>query len=68
MKNNIYALRNNLGLTQAELAAKCQVTQQFIQLIESQRRTPSIQIAKRLASALECSIDDIFKDEKEKAS
>ena len=60
----IYALRCNLSLSQAELAAKCNVTQQFIQMIETGKRSPSLKLAKRIADVLGVSLDELTSDKK----
>lgn len=56
----IFALRNNKKLNQRQLAEKCGVTQQFIQMVESGKRTPSLNTAKKLAEALGVTIDDLI--------
>lgn len=61
MKNNVYALRNNLKLSQAELAKQCGVTQQFIQLLERGKRSPSIKTAEKLAAVLGVTLDELVK-------
>ena len=64
LENTIYTLRHNLTLSQAQLAAKCNVTQQFIQQIENGKRTPSLRTAKRIAQALGVTVDDLIKSDK----
>ena len=56
----IFTLRNNKKLNQRQLAEKCGVTQQFIQMVESGKRTPSLNTAKKLAEALGVTIDDLI--------
>ena len=61
MGGTIYALRHNLTLSQAQLAKKCNVTQQFIQQIENGKRTPSLKVAERIAQALGVTVDELIK-------
>jgi len=56
---NIAARRAELNLTQEELAEKVGVTQAFISLIEKGFKTPSVEVTKRLADALDTTIDDL---------
>ena len=63
MALNLYALRRNQSLSQAELAAKCHITQQFIQQIENGKRMPSLPVAKRIADALSVTVDELIGDE-----
>ena len=51
--------RNNKKLTQAQPAKSCGVSQQTIQAIESGKRNPSIKLAFRLASVLDCSVEEL---------
>lgn len=59
-KNIISTLRRNKKLNQAELAKKCGITQQHIQLIEAGKRLPSIKVAEKLAAALGVTIDELI--------
>jgi len=56
---NIAARRAELNLTQEELAEKVGVTQAFISLIEKGFKTPSVEVTKRLADALDTTIDEL---------
>jgi len=56
---NIAARRAELNLTQEELAEKVGVTQAFISLVEKGFKTPSVEVTKRLADALDTTIDDL---------
>ena len=60
----IFVLRHNLSLSQAGLAARCNVTQQFVQQIESGKRTPSLKVAKRIAAALGVTVDYLIGEKK----
>jgi transcriptional regulator with XRE-family HTH domain len=57
---NIFTLRNNLRLTQEELAQKCGVTQQFIQMLENGKKNPSVSTLKKLAAALGVTVDELI--------
>ena len=52
-------LREKRLLTQVELARLVGVHHTFISHIESGRRLPSYAVAKRIAQALRCAIDDL---------
>ncbi len=56
---NIAARRAELNLTQEELAEKVGVTQAFISLVEKGFKTPSVEVTKRLADALDTTIDEL---------
>lgn len=56
---NIAARRAELNLTQEELAEKVGVTQAFISLVEKGFKTPSVEVSKRLAEALDTTIDEL---------
>lgn len=58
--NRIKERRNELGLTQAELAEKLKVTVGYINTIENGKRKVSLKMALRIAVALETHISDIF--------
>jgi len=60
MKNNILKLRKSKGLTQAQLAKKCNVTRQTINAIENDRYDPTLQLAFKIASVLHTTVDNIF--------
>ena len=48
------------GFTQAELAKATGTTQAAIALIETGKRNPTIETARKFADALNCEIDDLF--------
>lgn len=56
---NVATIRRNQGLTQAELAEKCGVTQQAIQRVETGKVNPSFNLLLSLASALHVSTDEL---------
>ena len=59
MQINVATIRRNQGLTQAELAEKCGVTQQAIQRVETGKVNPSFNLLLSLASALHVSTDEL---------
>ena len=58
MNNRISMLRESVGMTQAQLAQTCKVSQQQISKIERQQSMPSIELAFAIAHALKCTIDE----------
>lgn len=64
MGHIIFVLRHTLSLSQADLAARCNVTQQFVQQIEAGKRTPSLKVAKRIAAALGVTVDYLIGEKK----
>ncbi|MGW1076713.1 helix-turn-helix domain-containing protein [Streptomyces sp. NPDC002537] len=52
----VRARRMELGLSQAELAARAGTGQAFISRVESGKITPTIPVLQRLATALECDV------------
>lgn len=59
-KNNLKELRLKEKLTQSKIAETLGITQRAYQNYERGRRTPSLEIAQKLANAFKCSIEDIF--------
>lgn len=62
MKNQVAEIRKDKGLTQIELAEKCNVSQQSISKIEKGIIDPSLSVALQLSQVLNCKVDDLFKD------
>ncbi len=59
--NSIRALRFAQGeMTQAELASRIGVTRQTVIAIEKGRYSPSLEMAFRIAQALDVPLDDVF--------
>jgi transcriptional regulator with XRE-family HTH domain len=54
--NQVVERRKALGLSQAELAARCDTTQSAIARLESGGRPPRIDTLLRIADALECEL------------
>lgn len=57
----LYELREERGITQAELSAKVGLSHAAVGHWESGRFIPSLVAAKRLADALEISLDELTK-------
>lgn len=60
MKNNIKALRQALGLRQADLAKQLDVSRQTIIAIENDKYNPSLELAMKLARLLNTTVEDLF--------
>ena len=60
MRNFVRKLRETEGLSQGELAEKMGVSRQTINSIETERYTPSLQLAIDLARFFERSVEEIF--------
>lgn len=60
MHNKIKQRRNELGLTQQELADKLGMSVSYINRIENEKKIPNVSLAIRIAHALKCKVDDIF--------
>lgn len=53
----VFVLRRHRGLTQAALAARCQITQGFLSAIENRRKTGDVSVLKRIAQTLAVPLD-----------
>ena len=60
MKNNLKQFRNDLNLSQEELANKTGVSRQTINSIEKGKFDPSLSLVFKLLKALECSLNELF--------
>mgnify|MGYP003133060472 CR=1 FL=1 len=58
--NRLKEHRARLGLTQAELAARVQVTRKTINTIENRVFVPSAILALRLAAVLGVTVEEVF--------
>ena len=56
----LVGLRKELGMTQTELAERCETTQQQIAKIENGIVDPKLSTLRRLSEALECQLCDLF--------
>ena len=60
LANRLKERRNELGLTQAELAEKVGVTRKTVNTVENGVFTPSAMLAIKLAKALGLSVEQLF--------
>jgi molybdate-binding protein/DNA-binding XRE family transcriptional regulator len=58
--NRVRELREARGLTQVDLASASQLTRQSIGAIEASRATPAVDVALRIARALDHSVEELF--------
>jgi putative transcriptional regulator len=63
VRNIIRELRSERGWTQADLAARLEVSRQTVNSLEKGRYDPSLPLAFRVARVLEKTIEEIFTDE-----
>ena len=61
MKNSIRERRKELGLSQEELAKRCEVSRQTVNAIENDKYDPTLALALRLAKELGTTVDELFK-------
>ncbi|MDU5087370.1 MAG: helix-turn-helix transcriptional regulator [Anaerococcus vaginalis] len=60
MKNHIKEFRTDKGLLQQELADISGVTRQTVNAIENNKYDPTLELAFKLATALETTVDELF--------
>jgi transcriptional regulator with XRE-family HTH domain len=60
LASNMKLCRKNLGLSQAKLAEMADITDNYIALIETGKRFPSINMLERIANALQKDSLDLF--------
>ena len=60
LQNNLKQRRRARGLSQEQLARAVGVTRQSIIAIEKSKYKPTIELALKLARALECSVEALF--------
>lgn len=65
MKNRLKVLRAEHNLTQAELAAKLNVSRQTLNALETGKYDPSLQLAYRAARIFGVRVEEVFLDEGE---
>ncbi|MGH6655459.1 MAG: helix-turn-helix transcriptional regulator [Actinocrinis sp.] len=58
--NTIRALRQDRGLSQADLAARLGVSRQTVNSIETGRYTPSLPLSVALARFFETTVEEVF--------
>ena len=52
--------RKELGLSQEQLARKCDVSRQTVNAIENNKYDPTLSLAFRLAKELQLTVDELF--------
>ncbi len=60
MKNNIKQLRKQAGLRQEDMALQLGVSRQTIIAIENDKYNPTLELAMKIARALNTTIEDLF--------
>ena len=60
MKNTIRDRRKEKGVSQEELAKKCGVSRQTVNAIENNKYDPTLELAFKLALALDTTVDHLF--------
>ena len=60
MRNNIKALRKQMGLRQEDIATTLGVTRQTINAIENEKYNPTLELAMKLAKLLNTTVDELF--------
>ena len=65
MKNKIKHFREKLGISQAALSKKLDVSQSTVAMWETGENVPKTNTLPELAKALNCSIDDLFEDKED---
>ena len=64
MKNKIRERKKKRGISQEELAKKCNVSRQTVNAIENNKYDPTLALAFRLARELDTTVDKLFEEEK----
>ena len=62
MKNRLKVLRAERDWTQAELAARLDVSRQTVNAIETGKFDPSLPLAFRIARLFQLTVEDVFDD------
>ena len=60
MDNLIRTRRKEQGISQEELAKRCEVTRQTVNAIENNKYYPTLALAFRLAKELGTTVDELF--------
>ena len=63
MKNRLRVLRAERAWSQADLAAKLEVSRQTVNAVETGKYDPSLPLAFKIARLFELAIEQIFSDE-----
>ena len=62
---NIRSVRVSNNLTQEDLAKRLNVKRTTVTMWENNKSLPNIEIVKKIAKVLNCTIDDLLKEETE---
>jgi molybdate-binding protein/DNA-binding XRE family transcriptional regulator len=60
VNNFIHKFRKELGWSQSDLARQAGLSRQLIHAVENGRSKPGIEVALRLARALQCTVEELF--------
>lgn len=60
-KENLKQIRNTRGILQRDITDKYGISQSYYSLIGNGYRNPSLDFAKKIALALNISLDDVYK-------
>ncbi len=60
MKNRVRQLRERKGMSQVSLAQKLSVSRQALSAIETEKQSPCLQVALRIAHELDTPVQQIF--------
>lgn len=60
LKNKIKELRKQIGMSQAELSEKMEVSRQTINAIENDKYDPTLSLAFKLAKCFNVTVDELF--------
>ena len=60
LSKRIKKRRNELGITQEELAEKIGVSRVYVGYVEQGRNTPSLEILEKIAKALKIKLSELF--------
>ena len=63
MKNRLKVLRAERGWTQEELSKELGVSRQAVNALETEKHSPSLDLAYRIAAVFERSVEEIFENE-----
>ena len=63
MKSRVRLLRDQFGWSQAELAARLDVSRQTVNAIETEKYDPSIKLAFKISRLFELPIEAIFSED-----
>ena len=60
MSNRLKEIRTEKGFTQKELTDLLKITPSYLSKIENGKKLPNVLLAVRLATILDCKVEDIF--------